>query len=112
MNWLPLESLDTLDQIIKDSSNPDNTAIAIFKHSTRCPVSFSAKSRLSNTWNFGEELPIYHLDLIEYREISDKIATQFNITHQSPQILVIKNGECIYNASHISISTKEIDKII
>lgn len=112
MNWLNLESFDTLDQLIKDSSNPDNKAIAIFKHSTRCPVSFAAKSRLSNTWSFGEELPIYHLDLIEFRDISDKIATQFSVSHQSPQLLVIKNGECIYNASHISISTKEIEKVI
>ncbi len=112
MNWLPLESLDTLDKIIEDSSNPDNIAIAIFKHSTRCPVSFAAESRLSNTWSFGDELPIYHLDLIEYRVISDEIASQFGVTHQSPQLLVIKNGECIYNASHISISTKEIEKVI
>lgn len=112
MNWLKLESLDQLNEIISNSFLPEYKAVAIFKHSTQCPVSFAAKSRLELTWNFGDELPIYYLDLITYREVSNKIETELNITHQSPQLIVIKDGKCIYNASHISISVKELEKVI
>ncbi len=112
MNWLKLESLATLNEIISNSFLPEHKAFAIFKHSTHCPVSFAAKSRLELSWKFGVELPIYYLDLIEYREISNQIASQFNVTHQSPQLIVIKDGKCIYHASHISISVKELEKVI
>ncbi|MCB9361724.1 MAG: bacillithiol system redox-active protein YtxJ [Flavobacteriales bacterium] len=112
MNWLKLESLATLNKIISNSNLPKNKAIAIFKHSTHCPVSSAAKSRLELTWKYGDELPIYYLDLIAFREVSNQIASEFNINHQSPQLLVIKNGKCIYHASHISISVKELEKVI
>jgi bacillithiol system protein YtxJ len=112
MNWLKLESLATLDEITSNSFLSENKAIAIFKHSTHCPVSSAAKSRLELSWKFEDELPIYYLDLIEYREVSNEIANQFNVTHQSPQLVVIKDGKCIYHASHISISVKELEKVI
>lgn len=112
MNWLTLDSITTLDKVIEDSYNPKFSAIAIFKHSTRCPVSFAAKARLEMGWKFNDELPAYYLDLIEYRTVSNQIEERFNVRHESPQILVIKNGKCIHSASHISISAKEVEKIL
>ena len=108
MDWGKLESESDLENIIK-ASFLENMGAVIFKHSTRCSISSVAKSRLESSWDFDAvDLPIYYLDLISFRSLSALIAEKFNIQHESPQILVIKNGECIYNESHMSISVKSI----
>lgn len=112
MNWISLTSIADLEKAVETSATPLFKSIAIFKHSTHCPVSTIAKKRLVSEWNFGNELPVYYLDLIEYRSVSNQIAEQFNVRHESPQILIIKDGKCIYHASHISISAKEIEKVL
>ena len=61
-----------------------------------------AASRCNFQTNF------YYLDLLKYRPISNKIAEDFNVHHQSPQILVIKNGECTYEESHNGIDMHDI----
>lgn len=99
-----------LESAVKESFN--NKGIAIFKHSTRCATSSVAKSRLSSKWNFKSDLPIYHLDLIRYRELSNLISNRFNVRHESPQLLLIKDGKCIYHASHLGISVKEINEYV
>jgi len=107
MNWIKIESKLDLKKAI-DTSSQENLGIAIFKHSTRCSISSVAKTRLSSFWDFNEELPIFFLDLIKFRELSALIAETFDIQHESPQLLVIKNGKCIYDASHMSISVKSL----
>ncbi len=107
MNWLEIKSEEDLSKLIEESFQ-DNIGVAIFKHSKRCSISSVAKMRLSSFWDFKEELPIYYLDLIAFREISTLIAEHFDVKHESPQLLVIKDGECLYNASHMGISVKEL----
>jgi bacillithiol system protein YtxJ len=68
-----------------------------------------AKLRLENSWNFdADEIQTYYLDLIQYRSISNTIAERFDVFHESPQILLIRNGECTYDASHLDISVAEL----
>ena len=111
MNWIKIESEDDLEKTTEVSFQ-ENLGVVIFKHSTRCSISSLAKDRLSSDWDFNEELPIYYLDLIAYRALSNKIAEKFNVQHESPQLLILKKGECIYDASHMSISVKSIhDKL-
>jgi bacillithiol system protein YtxJ len=106
INWIPLESEPQLARIIEDSAA--QTAL-IFKHSTRCNISSMAKSRLEKAWHFtDDEITPYYLDLIEYRNISSAIAEKLDVYHESPQVLLIKNGECIYDASHLDISVAEL----
>jgi len=107
MDWIKIESESDLEKAIEVSFK-DNLGVAIFKHSTRCSISSVAKTRLTSLWDFKEELPIYYLDLIAFRDLSGLIAEKFTIEHESPQLLIIKNGECIYDASHMSISVKSI----
>ena len=108
MNWLTFESESDLENIIA-ASFLENKGVVIFKHSTRCSISSVAKSRLESSWDFDPTaLPVYYLDLISFRSLSALVADKFNVQHESPQILVIKNGECIYNESHMSISVKSI----
>ncbi len=111
MNWLELQSELGLEQIIEESFH-NNNGVVIFKHSTRCSISSVVKNRLESSWDFNEELPIYYLDLIQYRNISNLIAQKFNVQHESPQLLMIKNGNCIFNSSHMSISVDEIHSFI
>lgn len=110
MNWLPLTSLLQIDQILERSYR---VPCLILKHSTRCSVSFMAKYRLESDWDFLEnELEPYYLDLIAHRNVSNELAERFSVHHESPQILLIKNGECILDASHLDISIEEIREMI
>lgn len=103
MNWTQLRSTDQLNEI----KNLPGYSI-IFKHSTRCSISMMAKRRFELDWDaLPEEIPLYFLDLIQYREISNQIAQLFHVYHESPQLLLIKDGECILDQSHGGISVDE-----
>ena len=106
MNWNNLSVLSDLEKINEIS---ENTPVLIFKHSTRCSVSSMAKRKVESDWKFSEEeIKPFYLDLIALRPISNAIASQYGIEHQSPQELLIKNGKCVYNASHHHISAEDI----
>jgi len=100
MDWKILTEESQLKEIIETSTVRPQV---IFKHSTRCSISSLAKNRLDRASN-PEDMDFYFLDLISFRSLSDKTADLFMVNHESPQVLVIKNGECIYDESHISIS--------
>ena len=103
MNWISLESAQQLDGIKQHQGYS-----IIFKHSTRCSISLMAKRRMEmDASALPENLPIYFLDLIKYRDISNQIAQDFHVYHQSPQLLLIKDGECILDQSHSDISVEE-----
>jgi bacillithiol system protein YtxJ len=103
MTWKALESAEQIDSI-----KHDNGYNLIFKHSTRCSVSMMVKKRFEMDWDkLPENLPLYFLDLIKYRELSNKIAGDFHVHHESPQLLLIKNGECILDLSHGEVSVDE-----
>src|SRR5262245_29330747 len=107
MNWLELKE-ETEIETIKELSKTQT--VLIFKHSIRCSTSAAALDRLERNWKeaeMGNTKP-YYLDLINYRTISNKIQDTFYVQHESPQVLVIKNGRCVYNASHIEINYKDI----
>jgi bacillithiol system protein YtxJ len=104
MDWKNLTSIDQLEAIAADSFN---TPQVLFKHSTRCSISSKALNRLeSSTPPDGVE--VYLLDLLQHRNISAAIAEKFKVHHESPQALVIINGECTYDESHMGISMDEI----
>ncbi len=107
MNWNELSELDTLNQINEISKNKP---VLIFKHSTRCSISAASLNRLERKWNTdkAQNLEAYFLDLIANRDISNAIAEKYGVDHQSPQILLIQNGECVYDNSHFGISFDEV----
>ncbi len=102
VNWIPLKSLEQLEEI-KEISKSE--AVAIFKHSTRCGISRMVIKLFEK--KFDEELKgfkVYYLDLLDYREISNEVGDAFQVQHQSPQLLVIKDGITIEHASHYDIN--------
>jgi bacillithiol system protein YtxJ len=103
MNWILLESTEQLNGIKQKQGYS-----IIFKHSTRCSISLMAKRRFEmDRDDLPENLPLYFLDLIKFRDISNQIVQDFHVHHESPQLLVIKDGECILDQSHSSISLEE-----
>lgn len=87
--------------------------VVIFKHSTRCGISLHAMSKLESAWNFTEnDLDFYYLDLLNYRNLSNLAASKYNVVHQSPQIIIIKNGQLVYDTSHNAISVDVLKKYI
>jgi bacillithiol system protein YtxJ len=105
--WNILNSAEQLETIKNESYE---LPVLLFKHSTRCSISDAALSRLQRNWETslaGKAKP-YYLDLIAYRQISNAVAELFGVEHQSPQVLLIKNGQCVYHASHFDIQTDSV----
>ncbi len=104
MNWINLTDTAQLENIKKESYTQPQV---IFKHSTRCSISSMAKSRLERT-DAPNGVNFYYLYLIAHRDVSNKIVEDFFVEHESPQVLLIRNGECIYDESHSGINMDEI----
>lgn len=114
MQWHYLtdrSQLRTLIDISKEQSTKGLTVL-LFKHSTRCSISSMALKRLESKWESNNQVQAYFLDLIKYREISDEIAQVFGVRHESPQVLLIKNGKCFYHNSHSGICYPAITEAI
>lgn len=108
MNFIELREKTQLKQIVEDSNSLPMGAL-IFKHSTRCAISHMVLNRFRRSWDVSPgKLPVYYLDLIRYRDISDQISQTFNVEHESPQVLLIKGGESVYSVSHNMISPENI----
>ena len=110
MNYIDLKEKSQLEElVIKSKELPKG--VLIFKHSTRCAISNMALSRFRRGWDVDQEtLPVYFLDLIRYREISNMISEQFGVQHESPQVLLIRDGKCEYTTSHNAISPLDIQE--
>jgi bacillithiol system protein YtxJ len=104
MHWIHLTDEEQLKQII---SNSQIRAQVIFKHSTRCSISAVALQRMQKTAQ-PSDIDFYFLDLLANRQLSNKIAETFHVPHESPQVLLIRDGECVYEESHLGISMHEI----
>ena len=106
MNWIDLETESDLAEIITNSYNQPQ---AIYKHSVTCGTSGHVKMMLDGA-DAPENMVFHYLDLLANRSLSNKIATTFNVHHESPQILVIKDGECVYHTSHLAIRMEKISQ--
>lgn len=100
MSWNNLTDLGQLDEIMALSKDKP---VAIFKHSTRCSVSRMALKQFENEFDLSDKITAYFLDLIAYRDVSNEIMNRFGVQHQSPQLILIKDGKPIYSATHSDI---------
>jgi bacillithiol system protein YtxJ len=104
VEWMRLIDLFQLDEIHKLSFQVEK-GIAIFKHSTRCSISSMAKNRLDKAQS---NIPVYYLDLIQFRAVSNEIASRYGIEHESPQLIIIKDGKAIEYSSHNMVSPNQL----
>ncbi|MFT5779205.1 MAG: bacillithiol system protein YtxJ [Crocinitomicaceae bacterium] len=104
---LPWEQLTSVEQLKKAMDSSSEKPVLLFKHSTRCSISSMAFSGFQSGWEgTEEEITIYYLDLLKYRDVSDEIARLTGVFHQSPQVIVLKNKEVVYTATHSGISAR------
>jgi len=106
--WLSLTQPDQLADIVRESHEHP---VLIFKHSTTCSISATAKAKLERQWPTAElpaGTPLYYLDLLRFRPISAQIAQEFGVQHESPQLLLIQDGKCTYHASHMGIRLADV----
>jgi bacillithiol system protein YtxJ len=98
-----MEQFDEIDEISKTKP------VVLFKHSTRCSISRMALKQFDAAFNYPEEkIDWYLLDLLNHRDLSNEIASRYNVVHQSPQIVVIRNGKAVFNESHDSIAAEDL----
>lgn len=108
--WTQLTDEDTLDEIAEISYE---TPVAILKHSTSCGISRMVLRQFEQEYNLEEgKFKLYFLDLLNYRSVSNKIASKFNVPHESPQLIIIKEGKVVYDASHSEVSAGSLDKFV
>ncbi|NNF82404.1 MAG: bacillithiol system redox-active protein YtxJ [Flavobacteriaceae bacterium] len=106
VNWISLTEASQLIDIIENSHQRPQF---IFKHSTRCGISSMVKGQFVRNYPFKEEdADLYLLDLLAFRPLSQHIADEFNVWHESPQLIVIRNGEVVKHASHGAILELDI----
>ncbi|NVK53435.1 MAG: bacillithiol system redox-active protein YtxJ [Flavobacteriaceae bacterium] len=110
VHWIPLTSFSELDEIEEISKKE---TVVIFKHSTRCGISRMVIKQFEN--KFDENLKgvkVYYLDLLNYREISDEVGYRFQVLHQSPQVLVIKDRVVVAHDSHYNILSVDLKALL
>ncbi|KAB8152622.1 bacillithiol system redox-active protein YtxJ [Kordia sp. TARA_039_SRF] len=110
LTWLPLTTLEQLETIETES----NTAsVLIFKDSTRCGISKMVIKQFEKLFTEeNQHLKVYYLDLLNYRDISNGIAAKFQVMHQSPQLIVVRNGSAVHHASHNDITQVNLTRFI
>jgi bacillithiol system protein YtxJ len=110
LSWTPLVSVEEINTIKEISKNQ---SVLIFKHSTRCGISRMVMKQFESLFNEeNKQLKVYYLDLLNFREVSSKLSEVFQVIHQSPQLLVIKNEISVYDESHYEITKVNLSKYI
>ncbi|HLW31334.1 MAG TPA: bacillithiol system redox-active protein YtxJ [Aequorivita sp.] len=108
--WHVLGTLDQLDTIIEESKE---MPVAIFKHSTRCGISRGVLKIFERNYKYtDDQVKLYFLDLLQNRDVSNEIANRFKVRHESPQLLIIKNGVVVYHNSHHAIEASQIEEYL
>ncbi|WP_431157530.1 bacillithiol system redox-active protein YtxJ [Winogradskyella poriferorum] len=107
--WIPLDSINQLEIIAEKSKTKPQF---IFKHSTRCGISRMVMNQFINQYDLDSNVDLYYLDLLSYRDVSNEVGYKFQVIHQSPQLLIIKNGEAVAHESHGAINEMNISKWI
>ncbi|WP_053991339.1 bacillithiol system redox-active protein YtxJ [Mangrovimonas sp. TPBH4] len=113
VNEMPWLRLTTIDQLNELKSASESKTQLIFKHSTRCGVSRMVLRQFEESYGCSnEDFDVYYLDLLSYRDVSNAIASMFQVMHQSPQLLIVKNGVVVAHASHGAILDVDLKSFV
>jgi bacillithiol system protein YtxJ len=109
---LPWKQLTTVDQLNTIEKLSKGKTQVIFKHSTRCGISKMVMNQFVSAFDVDVNLDLYYLDLLSFREVSNEAGFKFQVMHQSPQLLIIKNGVTVAHASHGGINEIDLAKFV
>ena len=107
--WLPLNTVEQLNTIADKSKGKTQL---IFKHSTRCGISRMVMNQFVSAYDVNSNADLYYLDLLSYRDVSNEVGYKFQVMHQSPQLLVLRNGVVVAHASHGAINEIDLEKFL
>ncbi|MGG0381685.1 bacillithiol system redox-active protein YtxJ [Priestia endophytica] len=111
MDWKEIKTLEEWNSILENSTKRGQV---ILKHSTTCPVSANALQEYND---YLENTPNHDLDytlvkVIESRAVSNKIAEDMNVKHESPQIIFVKDKSKYWTASHWAVTTEHMSAVL
>lgn len=110
LQWARLTEISQLDTIVEESKTKP---VAIFKHSTRCGISRMVIKQFESQYDLEEnQMKVYYLDLLSFRPISQEIAARFQVWHESPQLVLVKNGVTVAHASHSQINAIPLEQFV
>ncbi len=110
VSWIPLNSVSQIEAIGKESHNRPQL---IFKHSTTCGISRMVLNMFNSSYRLQEDsVDLYYLDIHSNRPISNEIEAFFGIRHESPQLLIIREGACSFNTSHGAITDIDLKGLV
>ncbi len=109
MPWLPLSTIDQLETIADQSKTKTQL---IFKHSTRCGISRMVMNQFVSAYDLDVNADLHYLDLLNYRDVSNEVGYKFQVMHQSPQLLVLRNGVVVAHASHGAINEMDLARFV
>lgn len=110
---LPWIALNTIEQLDVIESTSKKKIQVIFKYSSRCGVSRMVLNQFVDAYELTEEnLDLYFLDLISYRDVSNEVGYKFQVMHESPQLLVIKDGVVVAHSSHSGVNSIDLSRFI
>ncbi|MCY4546636.1 MAG: bacillithiol system redox-active protein YtxJ [Gemmatimonadetes bacterium] len=107
--------LTTMEELEKAVTSSSDRPVFVYKHSTVCPVSARAADQYHD---FAEEdasspAPMFtQVMVIEHRDISNAIESRLDVRHESPQLLLLRDGKVAWHASHFSITGKAISQAL
>ncbi|MBO6532149.1 MAG: bacillithiol system redox-active protein YtxJ [Muricauda sp.] len=107
--WIPLEAMDQLEAIAEKSNGRPQV---IFKHSNTCGISRMVLNMFEGSYDMDLDIDLYFLTIQNHRDISNRIAEKFDVLHESPQLLVVKDGEVTFHTSHGAISDMDFIKYL
>ena len=108
--WIPLNDIQQLEHISNKSKTKTQV---VFKHSTRCGISRMVMNQFVERYDLTEkDLDLYYLDLLSYRDVSNEVGYTFQVMHESPQLLIIKNGVVVVHASHGAINSVDLQQFL
>ncbi len=107
--WLPLTATAQLETIAEQSKTKTQF---IFKHSTRCGISRMVMNQFESAYDVDINADLHYLDLLNYRDVSNEVGYKFQVMHQSPQLLVLRNGVVVAHDSHGAINELDLVKFV
>ncbi|GGI58375.1 bacillithiol system redox-active protein YtxJ [Winogradskyella haliclonae] len=109
---LPWQALTSVNQLAEIEKRSQSKTQLVFKHSTRCGISRMVMNQFVSMYAIDINADLYYLDLLNYRDVSNETGYKFQVLHQSPQLLIIRNGVAVAHASHGAINELELAKFV
>ncbi len=109
---LPWQALRSVDQLAVIDERSKTKTQVIFKHSTRCGISSMVMNQFVSMYDVAANIDLYYLDLLSFRDVSDEVGYKFQVMHQSPQLLVIRNGVTVAHASHGAVNDIDLSRFV